>query len=312
VPALRTAAAGALAWGLVTLLFHPPRVHSADGSRALAPDEWSHVMLVLDVSPSMLLVDAGPERDQSRRERARVVLESLFRRIPLEQQRVSIVAVYNGAKAVVEDTTDFEVVRNVLAGLPLHHAFQTGKTKLLTGIEEAVRIARPWNPGSTTLVLVSDGDSVPETGMPSLPAAIDDVIVVGVGDPSRGSFIEGRQSRQDVSALRQIAARLGGSYWNGNELHLPSTRLAGLAPTGAESAFARLTRREYALIACLAGAGVLALLPLCLHFLGTRFAPGTPVRTGSDRTRAAPGAARRIETLARAASASAEGTLRGL
>jgi Ca-activated chloride channel family protein len=315
VPPVRVTAAGALAWGLVTLLLHPPRTHSADGSRALAPDEWSHVLLVLDVSPSMLLVDAGPERDQSRRERARVVLESLFRRIPLDRQRITIVAVYNGAKAVVEDTTDFEVVRNVLSGLPLQHAFTTGKTKLLTGIEEALRIARPWNPGSTTLVLVSDGDTVPETGMPSLPAAIGDVIVVGVGDPARGSFIEGRQSRQDVSALRQIAARLGGSYWNGNEMHLPSARLAGLAPTGAESALGRLTLREYALLACLAGASALALLPLALHFLGTRFAPGTrtvSAREGREAPPERPGArAHRTGTLARKERASVDGMLGG-
>ncbi|MFL5332121.1 MAG: hypothetical protein ACJ8H8_02850, partial [Geminicoccaceae bacterium] len=38
----------------------------------------------------------------------------------------------------------------------------------------------------------------------------------------------------------------------------------------------RLTRREYALIACGLGASVLALLPVLLHAFGTRWRPGVP------------------------------------
>mgnify|MGYP001574708544 CR=1 FL=1 len=45
-----------------------------------------------------------------------------------------------------------------------------------------------------------------------------------------------------------------------------------------ESVFEKLTRREYALIACATGALVLALLPLLLHFFGTRWRPGTQPR----------------------------------
>ena len=273
-PVLRTGACAALAWGLVTLLFLAPEKHNADGSRHVEASDWRHVLLVLDVSPSMQLADAGPGRKQGRMERARTVLESLFRRVPLELHRITVVAVYNGAKAVVEDTSDFEVVRNILGGLPLRHAFPAGKTKLFDGLEEAVKIARPWNPASATLVLVSDGDTVPASGMPTLPPSIDDVLVVGVGDPSAGSFIDGRQSRQDVPTLRQIAARLGGTYWNGNELQLPSASIAKLASWGGADEREGLTRREYALLACALGAAVLALLPFALHYLGTRWRPG--------------------------------------
>ena len=187
---------------------------------------------------------------------------------------LTVVAVYNGAKVVVEDTTDFEVVRNILGGLPMEHAFATGKTRLFDGIVQAAQIARRWNPGSTTLMLVSDGDSVPPTGMPTLPAAIDDVLVIGVGDPTVGKFIDGRQSRQDVPALRQIAARLGGSYWNANELQVPSANIARLVAWAGADSFGHLTRREYALLACVLGAAVLAFLPLLLHFFGTRWRPG--------------------------------------
>jgi len=273
-PLLRVLSGGALAWGLATLLLLEPRKHNADGTRRLEAGDWRHVVLVLDVSPSMLLVDAGPEKKQSRMERARVVLESLFRRVPLELHRITVVAVYNGAKLVVEDTTDFEVVRNILGGLPMQHAFAPGKTKLLDGLEQAVQVARPWNPKSATLVLVSDGDTVPTTGMPALPFSIDDVLVVGVGDPSVGKFIDGRQSRQDVPTLRQIAARLHGTYWNGNELQIPSANIVRMAAWAGGDPFERLTRREYALFAAVGGAAVLALLPLLLHLFGTRWRPG--------------------------------------
>jgi Ca-activated chloride channel family protein len=273
-PALRVIAASALAWGLGTLFLIEPRRYSMGTDSRLANDPH-HVLLVLDVSPSMRLVDAGPSKKQSRMARARDVMESFFARVPLEEYRVSVVAVYNGAKPVVIDTQDFEVVRNILGDLPMHYAFRSGKTKLFDGLEEAVKIAHPWNPRSTTLVVLSDGDTVPATGMPKMPASIANVIVVGVGDSKTGKFIDGKQSRQDVPMLKQIAARLGGSFHDGNESHLSSSLIAEAFGLEAKDIFEKLTRREYALIACVAGASVLALLPLLLHLFGTRWRPGT-------------------------------------
>jgi Ca-activated chloride channel family protein len=274
VPFLRTAAFGALTFGLATLLFLEPRKFSTEGTAPPAPSEVRHIVLVLDVSPSMALEDAGPDKKLRRSHRAREVLESFFRRVPLERNLISVIAVYNGAKAVVQDTSDFEVVRNILTDLPMTHAFRAGKTRLLDGIEEAAKLAKNWNPGSATLVLVTDGDTVPATGMPKLPVSIGDVLVVGIGDPTTGKFIEGRQSRQDVATLRQVAARLGGLYWNGNEHHLASADIAGLTAAAEPSAFEGFTRREYALLLCLLGAGLLALLPLALEAFGTAFRPG--------------------------------------
>lgn len=276
-PFLRVAALAALAWGLSTLLVIDPVRRSIDertASIARAGGE-KHVLLVLDVSPSMRLVDAGPSRKQSRMQRARDVMQSFFARVPFASYRVSVVAVYNGAKPVVIDTRDFEVVQNVLGDLPMEWAFPSGKTNLFAGLEEAARIAKPWNPKSTLLVVVSDGDTVPAKGMPAMPASVASVIVVGVGDSVSGKFIDGRHSRQDVSTLRQIAARLRGSFHDGNERHLATSLIAEAAGAGEESPFSKLGRREYALVAVAAGAAILAFLPLLLHFLGTRFRPGT-------------------------------------
>jgi Ca-activated chloride channel family protein len=155
----------------------------------------------------------------------------------------------SGAKPVVVDTKDYEVVRNILGDLPMHYAFPAGKTKLLSGLEEAVKLAEPWSPRSTTLVVLSDGDTVPGTGMPRLPASIRSVLVVGVGDPNVGKFIDGRQSRQDVPTLKQIAVRLGGTFHNGNDHHLSSALISDAMGLESESLFEKLTLRDYALIA---------------------------------------------------------------
>jgi len=274
VPFLRGLAVAALTWGLLTLLVLAPKVHSNDGNDTLRLEAPKHVLLLLDVSPSMRLVDSGPTKLQSRMERARDVMESFFSRIPLEQYRITVIAVYNGAKLVVQETSDIEVVRNILGDLPLHFAFPSGKTKLLSGFEEAARVARPWNPRSTTLILVSDGDTVPTSGMPKMPDSVASVLVVGVGDPVTGKFIDGSQSRQDISTLRQIATRLGGTFHNGNEKYLSSALISDLTLSEDDGILEQLTRREYALLASGTGSALLALLPLLLFYVGTRWRPG--------------------------------------
>jgi Ca-activated chloride channel family protein len=291
-PALRVAAIAALCWGLATLLTLPPKAHVAE---SIPDQQRRHVLIVLDVSPSMRLKDAGPNADQSRAKRAGEVMESFFRRIPVEIYLMSVIACYNGAKPVVVDTKDLEVVRNIFGELPLQYAFPAGKTDLFSGLTEAMKIAQPWQPRSTLLLLLSDGDTVPATGMPKLPASIADVLVVGVGDPRAGSFIDGKMSRQDAGTLRQIAARLGGAYHDGNQKHVSSELLAQLTVIPRKSAFEQLTRREYALIACALGACALAFLPVLLHYHGTRWRPGVPV---GAVTPGRPGQGRRVPELA--------------
>jgi Ca-activated chloride channel family protein len=274
VPFLRALAGGALAWGLITLWTLIPKVHNGAGGAFGAEDADKNVLLVLDVSPSMRLEDAGPTKHQSRMHRARDVLDSFLRRVPLEQYRFTVLAVYNGAKPVVKRTRDVEVIRNILGDLPLHFAFEAGKTRLFDGLQAAAETAKAWEPNSTTLILVSDGDTVPAQGMPKMPPSIESVLVVGVGDPRAGSFIDGAQSRQDVSTLRQIATRLGGSFHNGNTKHLSSVLIRDLTRSGTQSPLEQLSRREYALAACGLGAGWLALVPLLLQLFGTRWRPG--------------------------------------
>jgi Ca-activated chloride channel family protein len=274
VPLIRSFAFGSLAGALVLLFQLPPKVHH---SAEIPDNKKKHIVLVLDVSPSMTLEDAGPERKASRRNRAKDLMESFFQRVPMERYLTSVVACYNGAKPVVVDTKDIEVVRNVLNDLPLNYAFLPGKTDLFAGLQEAFRVAAPFQPKSTIVILVTDGDTVPATGMPRRPASVSEVLLVGVGDTKTGRFIDGRASRQDSSTLRQMAVRLNGHYHDGNEKHLPSELIKSVTARADAGPFEQLGAREYALLTCAISSIILAGLPVLLHYLGTRWRPGVNV-----------------------------------
>jgi Ca-activated chloride channel family protein len=105
--------------------------------------------------------------------------------------------------------------------------------------------------------------------MPQLPASIRNTLVVGVGDPRSGRYIDGHQSRQDASALRQLAGRLRGTYFDANEKHLPSETLRALAQSLPLRDTESKGVREAALTAVACGAALLAGLPVALARLGT-------------------------------------------
>lgn len=269
-PFLRVLAASALTWGLITLLLLAPR---AKRPQFVPEGGFRHLIIALDVSPSMQLKDSGPDRQQTRAARASEVILSVLGRAALEQLRVSVVAFYTTAKPAVVDTYDIAVVKNILNDLPLEMAFDVGQTSLIAGIKESVALAQPWQPGSTTLLVVSDGDSIPDTGLPQMPPSIGQVLILGVGNPRAGQNIDGHLSRQDASTLRQLATRLRGVYHDVNEKHLPSRQLAALAESLPMRDEADKGRREAALAATAIGAAFLAILPVLLAIAGSSWQP---------------------------------------
>lgn len=269
VPLVRTLCLAILAWALTTLFLLPSKAHRSK-LEIIEPADREHLLLVLDVSPSMRLQDAGEVGSDSRTHRASSLVKSLLQRVSDEKMHFTVVATYSSAKPVVKESRDREVLLNILGDLPMHYAFETGKTRLFDGLEEAAKIAQDWLPNSTTLVLISDGDTVPPTGMPRMPPSIGGALVVGVGDPMKGSFIDGRQSRQDVSTLREIANRLGGEYHDGNLKHVPTDVLRGLGSLQISAEKVKLSLREYALIAIATASFLLASLPLILYFITQR------------------------------------------
>ncbi|MFZ4575141.1 MAG: hypothetical protein ACOYN0_12130, partial [Phycisphaerales bacterium] len=115
---------------------------------------------------------------------------------------------------------------------PLGHAFKAGQTDLYSGVEASAAIGKSWKPRSATLLLVSDGDTIPEKSPTAIPACFGDVLVVGVGDPFRASPVADRVSRQDAASLKRLAARLGGDYFDANARHLPTRTLRELKMMG--------------------------------------------------------------------------------
>jgi Ca-activated chloride channel family protein len=281
---LRVLSCGALAWGLLTLL-------SIDRSafdhfdHAAAKQRIHHVVIALDVSPSMHLVDSGPRASETRGDRARAIIASVLARLDLRRTRISVVAFYSHARPVVIDTFDPEVAANVLADLPLEQAFHAGKTDLYSGVKAASDIGRPWREGSATLLVLSDGDTLPHKDTPVLPKAFGDVLVLGVGNPQQGLFIDGHSSRQDAASLERLALQLRGRYFDVNTRHLPSHVLLSTVPVQGPSYNPAERLRGLAFSAVIAGASVLALLPVCLALAGAGYrVPHVPVPPPRQRS----------------------------
>lgn len=249
-------------WILAHLESKPPEIDPSQ-------EPSQHLLIALDVSPSMYLEDSGPERNIRRGTRASKVLEAVFQRLDMSRTRVSVVAFYTDAFPVVLESFDINVVNNVLNGLPMEFAFNPGSTQLQKGVEKALDFAKAWPKGSSTLIVVSDGDTVGGSLPARLPLSIADVLVLGVGDPHKGSSVAGRTSRQNIQALQRLAIRLGGIYHNANTKHLPSEVVRNLA-MAVPSVEDQTLLRDL----CVAGAGLgtslLSLLPLLLAKFGSR------------------------------------------
>ena len=110
----------------------------------------------------------------------------------MQRTRVSVVAFYSTARPVVIDTSDPEVIDNILDDLPLEHAFEAGKTNMYVGVQAAARMAETWRPRSTTLILASDGDTLPAVEVPTMPRSIASPCV-GRTRPSSGEPIGTRR-----------------------------------------------------------------------------------------------------------------------
>ena len=276
---LRVVAAGCATWGLLMLIALNPEVRGDEPVR----ESSRHLLIALDVSPSMQLVDSGPDSVKlSRAAWAGRLVQGILDRLDSATTRVSLVAFYTEARPVLTETFDKEVVSNVLDGLPMYTAFPSGGTKLIDGVTGAFEVARSWMPGTATLLVVSDGDALGTASAPRTPAAIADTIVIGVGDPYRTMPVGGHDSRQDTASLKQLALRLGGTYHQGNEKQVPSElidELTMVVPRIGDGA----GLRELALILSVLGASGLALIGPALSLAGR------PITWSRARRRSASG-----------------------
>ncbi|MBL8760955.1 MAG: VWA domain-containing protein [Phycisphaerae bacterium] len=263
-PAARCVGMALAAWGAVLLMrYDPVAVEVTPSARASR-----QLLIVLDASPSMNLKDAGPGPEKmTRMQWAGRVVQGILDRLDMKDTRITMVAFYSSAVPLLQDTTDKNLISSVMGGVPLYTAFRAGETDMSAGILKAFELSRGWARGSTTLVVVSDGDLSAAPAVPKAPASIADAIVIGVGDPDRATEINGHSSRQDEWALRQVAAKLSAYFHQGNTKHLPTEvveTLASLAPRVSKL----MSEREAGLAAVGVGAGIVGLIGPLLRAFG--------------------------------------------
>jgi hypothetical protein len=263
VPSLRTISVAIAVWGMAVLIFLEPSAVDKEPTSEAS----KHLLVCLDASPSMFVEDSGPDGKTKRAIWAGEVIQAILDRLDTETTRVTVFAVYTKSIPVIEDTFDMNVVRNLLDGLPLYAAFDSGSTKLSTGINDALAYAKQWKPDSSTLLIVSDGDSDERPQIRSIPSSIADTIIVGVGDPIRPTMISGHRSTQDVASLKSLATKMKGVYHQGNNKHLPSNvlnKLTMIRPRIGEG----MGLREWAVLCIGIGGSILAMLGPALLLFG--------------------------------------------
>ncbi|HWL07227.1 MAG TPA: vWA domain-containing protein, partial [Planctomicrobium sp.] len=268
---IRVVCLGLLTWSLTVLFMLPPAIH---GQTEIPKEQRSHLLIALDVSPSMRVKDAGADHSQSRIERARAAFHSLIRELGTLDETVSVIAFYTEAMPVVIQSLDPEVVRHVMGEIPLHYLFPPGTTDVASGVVLAAQIAGDWPAESTTLLLITDGGNSVSTKLPPLPASIAEVVVMGVGDPVSGTAINGELTRQNVSSLRQLATQLQGTYYDVNEANLPLDALSSIALRKKRSDSSHDQLRTIALALMTVASLIWAVLPFVLRQWGTRWQPG--------------------------------------
>jgi Ca-activated chloride channel family protein len=137
-----------------------------------------------------------------------------------------------------------------------------------TGIRQTLEHLDDYPEDSTTVFLLTDGDTEELGVVPKLPESVRDVYILGVGDPHQGTFIDDHMSRQDAALLNTLAGRLKGKYIDVNEKHLTTLSLGTLARgTGATKTTYGLI--DIAIFIFAAGAITLALIPVALEYFGS-------------------------------------------
>jgi Ca-activated chloride channel family protein len=194
------------------------------------------VVVVVDVSRSMLAQDALPSRLGKARDALREFADAVQSR---GGHRLGLVAFAGQAAVVCPLTHDYDHFRAKLAALladPPPHAVRAigteavSGTRIGTGLQRAVSLLalEPQFRGAQGILLVSDGDDPAEdeewrAGLAAAREAGLPVDVAGIGDSANDSPIptstghltfRGAEVRTKLQEgpLREIAARTGGTY----------------------------------------------------------------------------------------------------
>jgi Ca-activated chloride channel homolog len=201
-----------------------------------------------------------------RRARMAEVVEGVLDRVSGDVS-FSVIGFYTDALPVVLRARDRAVVRNVLDGMPLVYAMGVGQTDLGSSISKAMDLVKPFPKSSVTMFICTDGDTVALAHPLYAPPSVERTTVLGVGDTERGTFIDGHQSRQDVTVLRSIAAALDAEYVNVNDRHVPTAAMSGLVLDA--GAGGGMNLKQIAIWVMGLTAAILAFIPVAQQYAGT-------------------------------------------
>jgi Ca-activated chloride channel family protein len=195
-----------------------------------APDAGTNVVIVLDVSMSMLAQDVRPSRLAEAR---RQLLDRFDGRVNRDgaPRRIGLVVFGRDARMACPLTADRAAVRQALEAVSEDGA-APGGSDISAGLTRALAML-PTGPDSSAIVLVTDGERGPGAEADPADAARQlaargiNTVVVGVGSaegaaiPVRGAEGDSvvanadgrpRLSRLDEGRLQSIAAAGGGRY----------------------------------------------------------------------------------------------------
>ena len=210
-----------LALGVVALM----RPQSSMGTEVRSQNITADIMIVLDVSKSMLAEDAAPNRLA----RAKAEINELLERV--DGQRVGLV-VFAGRAAVKSPlTSDYGFFRLVLRDVNVG-SVSRGGTRIGDAVRRAVAVFGPDRGTPRIMLLITDGedhDSYPLEAVEEAVAAGIRIVAIGFGsetgseilltDPGTGAqnvLLDGDgnvvRSRLDGDLLRQIALAAEGAY----------------------------------------------------------------------------------------------------
>ena len=272
VPFFRAACLGGMAWALTFLCMASPLTAESSAGDEPAAGTVENLILLWDFSPSMTLLDAGAEGEISRKERMQQVMGSMLDRLG-RQVRYSLICFYTRPMPIVERAYDKAVVYNVLNDLPVEKAMQAGKTDLAGAVNASLEMAEDYPDGSTTLVIVTDGDTIEMDEIRPLPKSIKRSLVLGVGDPREGISIDGHMSRQDAVMLGGLARQLRGDYRDVNTRGVSSFDIGHLFQGEDRSGRRQWSLADVGLAVFIVLACLYAFLPVAQELFGTDWKP---------------------------------------
>lgn len=200
-----------------------------DAELALAPGR--DLVVLLDVSRSMLAEDVLPNRLERAKQGLRELADAVQRR---GGHRLGLVVAAGHSRVVCPLTHDYDHFRSKLAELePLSPELRPkggegSGTRLGAGLASAVQAHDPRFRGHQDVLLISDGDDPARDeewrqGIAEARSAGVPIDVVGIGDPEAGGRIplgdgfvqhDGQEvrTRLQEQPLEEIARQTGGTY----------------------------------------------------------------------------------------------------